>query len=197
MIAALGYLPVPYNKYPVAGTYRRQTVRHDKTGTPAQHLINRFRNNLLRLRINRRCGLVQHEYLWVGQYRPRERYKLLLTGRQSAAALTYARVEPFIKLHNKAIRVNRLSRGDYFVVGCVEPPVTYIILYRAGKQMRALQYIAKARLQPYLRTLAVVHTVYQYLPGSRLVEPANKINNRTLTRAGLAYECDFFTRSYG
>ena len=57
-----------------------ETVRNDETDAPGEHGLETTLDELLRLRVDLRCGLVHHEDLRIGEQGPRKRDQLALAG---------------------------------------------------------------------------------------------------------------------
>ena len=73
---------------------------------------------------------------------------------------------------------NDLCRLFNLLIGGVQSAVSDIFAYRTGEQMRILQDVSQAAVQPKLRALAVVLSVDQHLSLCRFKEAAGNVDKR-------------------
>ena len=183
----LNYLAVLHHQDQVRAPYGREPVRYEKARAVLQDVLDGVLNELLRLRVDGARRLVQHEDARVRQHRPGKGHQLLLARRELVAALAHVRLPAVFQLCRNEVRRHRLRRRLDLLVRRVQPAVPYVLTQRARKQVRALQHVADARVQPQLAPLPVVHAVYQYLPGRRLEKAAGQVHKRRFPRARLAH----------
>ena len=86
--------------------------------------------------------------------------------------------------------MHKLRRAYDVRVARVRFAETDVVQYRAGKQMRRLQDVAEARLEPELRAIPVIGSVDADFTLRRFIKAAEQIDDRALARTCFADERD-------
>ena len=94
---------------------------------------------------------------------------------------------------DKSVRVDKLRRGDTFLVRCVKPAVAQVLHNRSGKEVHILKNNAHGAAQVVLADIVYVDSVVGYRAAVYVIEMVDKICNGGFARSGCADEGDLLT----
>lgn len=117
MRAHLQHPPLPKDIDDIRVLNRRQTMRHRDRGAALRDFLQRGRDLLLALRVERRGGLVEDQHLGVPDDGPRDGDALLLPARQRDAAGAHVRVVPLGKRDDEVVDRGVAAGGVELGVG--------------------------------------------------------------------------------
>ena len=188
MRAALHDRSVAHHENQVGAADRGKAVRDEEGGAVAQKQLRRLLDQLLGLGVDGAGGLVEHKDARVSQHGAGKGNQLLFAGRQAVAALAHVALIAVFQLRRHLVGGDGLRRRDNLLVRRVKTAIADVLHHGAGKQVRALQHITDAAVQPQLAALAVILAVDQHLSGRRLKEPAREIHQRAFSSPRLAHD---------
>ena len=137
----------------------------------------------LRLGVDARGGLIQHQHRPIEGERPREREQLLLPHRQRCPTLAERRIQPCGQPIDEPVGSH--GRGCAPDVGVPEPRLTEADVRRdaAREEVDVLQHEAEERPHVLERELADVGPVHEDASAADVVEPHQQVDDRRLAGA--------------
>ena len=167
---------------------RAQSVcnRH---GSPRLHEpLQRILYQPLTLRVQGRRRLVQDQYRWVLQDRPRNTHALSLSATQSATSVSDIRVKSLFTLHDKLIRIRNLrSLLNLFLCGMFHAKRD-IIPKRIIKQDCLLVHIPDQLSQVMNSQFLHVNPVDQHLSLQHIIIPRYQVHQCRFSRSALSHD---------
>ena len=160
-----------------------QAVGDDQRRAAPQHRFQRLLDQVLRLGVHRRGGLVQDEDTGVGQDGPRQRQPLFLAPAQLDAPLADLGVVAFGQRLDELVGVGRLGGGDKLLVAGVRLAVEQVLAHGAVEQEGVLQHHGHVAAQRVQRDLPQIMAVQSDPPLNGIVETAEQIGDAGLARA--------------
>ena len=113
----------------------------------------------LRLQVEVRRGLVEHEHARTGEERARQRDELPLTRRERHASLVHRRVDALGKVRDELVEADAVHGFHHFVVGRVGPREGDVVAHGAREQERLLRHHAQLAAERFDRDVAQVVAV--------------------------------------
>ena len=140
------------------------------------------------LRVQGRCRLVQDQYRWVLQDRPRDTHALPLSATQSATSVSDVRVKSLFTLHDKLIRIRNLRcLLNLFLCGMLHTERD-IIPKRIIKQDCLLVHIPDQLSQVVNPQVFHVYPVYQHLSLHHIIIPRYQVHQCRFSRSALSHD---------
>ena len=124
----------------------------------------------------------------------REGDQLLLAGGQAAAALADRCVIALVHLLDEGVRVHQLGGAHGVLRAGFGVGVAQVVHHGAGEQMRLLQHIAQAGLQPQLAAFPVILPINKDAALGGLIKAAKQVHNGGFAGARGPYNGDGLTR---
>ena len=141
----------------------------------------------LTLRVQGRRRLVQDQYRWVLQDRPRNTHALSLSATQSATPVSDIRVKSLFTLHDKLIRIRNLRcLLNLFLCGMLHTERD-IIPKRIIKQDCLLVHIPDQLSQVMNPQVFHVYPVYQHFSLHHIIIPRYQVHQCRFSRSALSH----------
>src|ERR1051325_5566154 len=168
-------------------------MRDDHARPVAHHAAKLPETLLFGIRVNGRQRIIENQDLRLAQNRARNRSSLLLSARQSNAALANQRFETIRKSGNILRQTRDLSRPFDFRILRLLNSESDISLDRITEQKRLLRHITDARAQLRQRVVANVYVVDENGIVGSFNQTWDQVRYRRLATAGAAHKRDRVT----
>ena len=157
-----------------------ESVRHDDRGTTLEDRVEAGLHQRLRLEVEVRRRLVEHEHARPGEERAGERDELPLTRRERHAAFVHRRVEPLGEPVDEVGQPDAMDRLPDLVVGGVRLRELDVVADVPGEEERLLRNDAQLPAQRFDRDVAQVVAVDGDAALGGVVEPRDELGDGRL-----------------
>lgn len=159
----------------------------DRDGrAPGRQRVERLLHGLLRARVERARGLVEHEHGRVAQHDPRDREALPLAAREAIAALADERLVAVRQTADQLVDLGGAGGCAQLLVGRVRPREAQVLGHGRVQEVRLLRHHADQLRAGLGAQVAQVVAVDEHAARRRVVQPCDEVAERRLAGSGRA-----------